>query len=97
MEKLGGMTPEDLEAIPGIGAQVVEKIQVAVNAYYSQFEPSEVVDVAEMSLQELEQVPAAETSEPELEQQASNKGDAGVRTSGAETEFDTIEDSEEVR
>jgi N utilization substance protein A len=38
IEKLGGMTPEQLEEIPGIGPQLVEKIQEAVNAYYSQFE-----------------------------------------------------------
>ncbi len=37
-EKLGAMTPEDLEAVPGIGAQLVEKIQAAVNGYYGQFE-----------------------------------------------------------
>jgi transcription termination/antitermination protein NusA len=39
VEKLGSMTPEELEAIPGIGPQVVEKILIAVNAYYAQFEP----------------------------------------------------------
>ena len=38
IEKLGGMTPEQLEEIPGIGPEMVEKIQEAVNAYYSQFE-----------------------------------------------------------
>ncbi len=38
IEKLGGMTPEQLEEIPGIDPQLVEKIQEAVNAYYSQFE-----------------------------------------------------------
>jgi N utilization substance protein A len=39
VEKLGSMTPEELEAIPEIGPDVVEKILVAVNAYYAQFEP----------------------------------------------------------
>jgi N utilization substance protein A len=39
VEKLGSMTPEELEAIPGIGPKIVEKILVAVNAYYAQFEP----------------------------------------------------------
>ena len=38
IEKLGGMTPEQLEEVPGIGSDMVEKIQAAVNAYYSQFE-----------------------------------------------------------
>jgi N utilization substance protein A len=38
IERLGSMTPEQLEEIQGIGVQTVEKIQEAVNAYYSQFE-----------------------------------------------------------
>ncbi len=38
IEKLGGMTPEELEDIQGIGPKDVEQIQTAVNAYYSQFE-----------------------------------------------------------
>lgn len=38
VEKLGEMTPEQLEEIPGIGAELVEKIQLAVINYYGQFE-----------------------------------------------------------
>src|SRR5437764_2059377 len=38
VEKLGSMTPEELEEIQGIGPKMVEKIQLAVNAYYGQFE-----------------------------------------------------------
>src|SRR5260221_5335360 len=40
VEKLGSMTPEDLEAIQGIGPKMVEKIQQAVNAYYAPVEGS---------------------------------------------------------
>jgi N utilization substance protein A len=36
VEKLGGMTPEQLEAIPGIDAQAIARIQQAINAYYGQ-------------------------------------------------------------
>src|SRR5277367_150828 len=39
VEQLGSMTPEELEAIPSIGPKIVEKILVAVNGYYAQFEP----------------------------------------------------------
>ena len=38
IERLGSMTPEQLEEIEGIEPAVVEKIQESVNAYYSQFE-----------------------------------------------------------
>jgi N utilization substance protein A len=38
IEKLGAMTPEQLEEISGIGPQTVETIQMAVNSYYAQFE-----------------------------------------------------------
>src|SRR5258705_4086674 len=38
VEKLGSMTPEQLEEIQGIGPKMVEKIQQSVNAYYGQFD-----------------------------------------------------------
>src|SRR5258708_36664060 len=40
VEQLGGMTPEQLEEIPDIGDEMVEKIQEAVVSYYGQFESS---------------------------------------------------------
>ena len=45
VEQLGSMTPEELEAIPSIGSQIVEKILIAVNSYYAQFEtPAETAE-----------------------------------------------------
>jgi transcription termination/antitermination protein NusA len=41
IEKLGAMTPEQLEEIEGIGPKMVERIQDAVNTYYGQFEAQE--------------------------------------------------------
>jgi len=38
VERLADMTPEQLEEIPGIGSEMLEKIQLAVQAYYAQFE-----------------------------------------------------------
>jgi transcription termination/antitermination protein NusA len=38
VEKLGAMTPEELQALPGIDAGTVERIQQAVVSYYGQFE-----------------------------------------------------------
>ena len=36
VEKLGGMTPEQLESIPDIDADAVSRIQQAINSYYGQ-------------------------------------------------------------
>ena len=36
VEKLGGMTPEQLEALEGIDADAVNRIQQAINGYYGQ-------------------------------------------------------------
>jgi N utilization substance protein A len=58
VEKLGAMTPEELEAIPGIGPQIVEKILVAVNSYYAQFEPGAEAEGAETV--EVEALPEGE-------------------------------------
>src|SRR5256886_1653617 len=64
IEKLGGMTPEQLEEIQGIGPESVGSIQEAVNAYYSQFEDpvQETVPSGDASLNEVNQsLEAAET------------------------------------
>src|SRR6266852_5306626 len=47
VESLADMTPEQLEAIEGIGPKTVEKISIAVNNYFSSLEGGEVVAAAE--------------------------------------------------
>jgi N utilization substance protein A len=56
VEALADMTPEQLEAIEGIGPKTVEKISLAVNNYFASLEGGEVV--AEMP--EGEAVPGQE-------------------------------------
>ena len=46
VERLGKMTPEGLQEIPGIGPKMVEKIRLAVNNYYMQFEEGSAVEAA---------------------------------------------------
>jgi len=46
VEQLGGMTPEQLEEITGIGVEMVEKIQEAVVSYYGQFESGPETEAA---------------------------------------------------
>ena len=77
VEKLGSMTPEQLEEIPGIGPNLVEKIQLAVNNYYGQFETAEgratqavhladAVDEGELGIQ-MTPEPATTQTETKLE------------------------------
>jgi N utilization substance protein A len=80
VEKLGSMTPEELEAIQGIGPKMVEKIQQTVNAYYIQFEggAAEPVDV--------ESEPGAQEAEPRASASGPEPGDSEA------PESDTIKD-----
>ena len=107
VEKLGSMTPEDLEAIPEIGPAVVEKILIAVNSYYAQFEPpaapvEETVPEIEAVEAAAESSEAASEAEPVLEA-APHTSEAAAQGPGSATEssdhrseFDTIKNSEDV-
>lgn len=41
VESVADMTPEQLEEVPGIGPKTVEKISIAVNAYFSSLDAAE--------------------------------------------------------
>ncbi len=75
VEKLGAMTPEELEAIPTIEPDIVEKILVSVNSYYSQFET--VAETPEMP-PETEDVSLAETVEAPAEEPAGPAEESNV-------------------
>jgi N utilization substance protein A len=100
VEKLGSMTPEELEAIPGIGPQVVEKILVAVNAYYAQFEPSAEAAGAEAVGEVVEAqgeepaVDAAPSGTPEQSETEETASVTAGKSPEEKEEFDTIKNSE---
>jgi N utilization substance protein A len=79
VEKLGSMTPEQLEEIPGIGPKLVEKIQIAVNNYYSQFE------------EVLEQEPGAASPEAEDGQVQEPPAEDSTEFAGSSAELPTQE------
>jgi N utilization substance protein A len=99
VERLGSMTPEELEAIPGIEPALVEKIQVAVNAYYGQFEGA-VEETAETladapAAPPPEQEPesgAAPQAAPAADESAQPEAEPSDSDAGA-IESDTIKDS----
>jgi transcription termination/antitermination protein NusA len=63
VEKLGSMTPEELDLIPGIEPDIVQNILVAVNSYYGQFEQP-VAPAPEVVVDELA-APSENIEEPE--------------------------------
>ena len=76
VERLGSMTPEQLEEI-GIGGDLVERIQMAVNSYYGQFEepaePSAEAPAVEAAGAP-ESVTTTVTSEPDASPESSEQG-----------------------
>jgi N utilization substance protein A len=101
IEKLGQMTPEQLEEIQGIGPKMVERIQEAVNAYYGQYEEGGAAVAAEEApLEAAEGEPEAEAKEPDVEGKEPAAEEAAGQASSevgdvesAEPESDTIMDS----
>jgi len=73
VEKLGTMTPEQLEEIEGIGPSLVGRIQLAVNQYYGQFEPVE----------EFGEPAAGEPAAAEDSTEAADTGAAGITEAAA--------------
>jgi len=68
VEALADMTPEQLEAIEGIGPKTVEKISLAVNNYFASLEPGAAVEGApEGEVAAEGEAAALEPSEPGAE------------------------------
>jgi N utilization substance protein A len=66
VEALADMTPEQLEAINGIGPKTVEKISIAVNNYFSSLEAGELAAEEQPSEAGAEEAAAAEGAVPEV-------------------------------
>ncbi len=84
VERLGSMTPEELEAIPGISEEIVSQIQSIVVAFYGQYDEAPAQDAI------AEEAPAsAEAVEQVLDESAPVDGDfADVESLAA---FENIE------
>ena len=87
IEKLGSMTPEQLEEIQDVSLEMVERIQEAVNAYYSQFEEP-AAESARPREGAMEAVP-----EPEAASQEPAGRTEGLETQATEEQFGRIEDA----
>jgi N utilization substance protein A len=85
VEALADMTPEQLEAIEGIGPKTVEKISLAVNNYFASLEGGEAVATAEDADAPAEEA-AAEQVETASEETPTNETGAPVTPDGAAEE-----------
>jgi transcription termination/antitermination protein NusA len=89
VEALADMTPEQLEAIEGIGPKTVEKISLAVNNYFASLEQGEAV-VAPSEVPEGEVQVSAEgstedvTLEGEVASEAGNSEEASAEGDGVQ-------------
>jgi N utilization substance protein A len=68
VEGLADMTPEQLEAIPGIGPKTVEKISLAVNNYFAALEAAQAAAAAAAEAEE--QAASAVEAAPAVEENA---------------------------
>ena len=87
VESLGSMTPEELEALPGIEPGAVEAIQTAVNGYYGQFEESFEAPAAQETAE-------AGAVEPPAAESAAAAEEANAVAVEPENESVTIENAE---
>jgi len=55
VERLGSMTPEELEAIPGIDEELVGQIQAVIVSFYGQYDEEAAAEMAPADQQEIEQ------------------------------------------
>ena len=91
IERLGTMTPEQLEEIPGIDPASVEFIQAAVVAYYSQFEdPASESASAEAAAEDSEAGAAVEEA-GEIEAEADSDGTKDAAEEQVQAGSETVE------
>jgi len=96
IERLGSMTPEELELIPGIDPASVEFIQAAVVAYYSQFEDPGDGQAEIQADDSVNPGPIDDPIDQMVEAQADEIAEAGAEADGLEAsgnDLETVETS----
>ena len=72
VEKLGSLTPEELEQLPGVGEESIQSLYNAINGYYSQFEMQPEATAAAPEVPAEEEAPSKK-AEPDLPPPAPEK------------------------
>jgi transcription termination/antitermination protein NusA len=84
VEALADMTPEQLEAIEGIGPKTVEKISLAVNNYFSSLEAGEAAAPEDAATEGQEAPAEAVAEQPPAEASDSQAGESAGETEAVE-------------
>ncbi len=85
IDKLGGMTPEQLQEIPGVDPEMVESIRDSVAAYYSQFDEPAAGEAPPAEAETLEaplEAPVEAAVEVEVEVEPAEAADGPVEAAG---------------
>ncbi len=98
VESLADMTPEQLEAIPGIGPKTMEKIFHTVNNYFSSLEAAQSTQVEGESLEqpELASEPQNQTGPDSAGQSGDNTGLSDVAEAAPESVDELAESGQDV-
>ena len=94
VERLGSMTPEELEAISGINEEIVSQIQTIVVGFYSQYDEEQQAEEAPVTAEAIEDVIDAEAaSETTTEANEAGPNEHGEQAMAAERPepFENIE------
>ncbi len=96
LEKLAGMTPEQLMEIPGIGEKMVDKIYQAVNRFYESGDAAAApsAEAAAEGTETAEVIEAAPAAEGPSETASEARAEAGAEP-GAQAAAETKSDAEE--
>jgi hypothetical protein len=96
VEKLGSMTPEQLEAIEGIDAEAVNRIQQAINSFYGQeyLEAPQDGAAPQESAASQESAPASETQAAPAETVVEEGVPEGIESSASDTMVEPAEFAE---
>ncbi len=96
VERLGSMTPEELEAIPGINEEIVSQIQTIVVGFYSQYDQEQQSPDQQSEDQQNEEAPVtAEAIEGAIDSETNsvepNTGDEQAMAADKPEAFENIE------
>ncbi|MBM3761973.1 MAG: transcription termination/antitermination protein NusA [Acidobacteria bacterium] len=86
VEKLGSLTPEELEQLPGVGEESIQSLYNAINGFYAQFEAQPEAEVTAEAAAEATAEPVAEQVADQVAESAEGTATEAVAEADAPAE-----------